>query len=122
MWRVDGRPVKTRAGYRPDVDGPALEISDRPEVNRYEAHLGAELAGFIDYRRIGGRLVLIHTEVLPAFEGRGVATALARHVLGAARAGRERVRIMCPYLTTFVERHPELRPAADGRIPEAGGA
>ena len=111
--------MKGGAGYRPDVEGPALEISDCPEAARYEARLGADLAGFIDYRRVSGRLLLVHTEVLPAYEGRGVASALARHVLGEARLGRERVRIMCPYLTTFVERNPGFRPAADGRIAEA---
>ena len=92
-------------------------VSDQPEADRFEARTGQRLAGFIDYRRIGGRLVLIHTETLPGFEGRGIASAMAHHVLEEARSTRERVTIKCPYLHGFVERHPEFRPAADGRIP-----
>ena len=86
---------------------PQLTILDRPEGRRYEARLGDALAGFVDYRDVGVRRILLHTEVLPAFAGRGVGTALARHVLEAARSGGSRVTLKCPYLRTFVERHPE---------------
>lgn len=104
------------------MDLPAPAISDQPDARRIEAHLGDDLAGFIDYHRAGDRLILIHTDVLPAFEGRGIASAMARHVLGAARARQDRVSIKCPYLQDFVARHPAYAPAADGRIPpvEAG--
>ena len=111
-------PRRRRTDYGPEVDDRALVIADRPEADRYEARLGSDLAGFIDYRRMGGRLVLIHTETLPAFERQGVASAMAHHVLDEARSRQDRVTIKCPYLHDFVERHPEYRPAGDGRIPE----
>jgi predicted GNAT family acetyltransferase len=92
-------------------------LSDAIEASRYEARVDGELAGFIDYRRHGTRLILVHTETLPAFEGRGIASALARYSLGGARDRGDLVSIRCPYLATFVERYPEFAPGPDQRIP-----
>ncbi len=93
------------------------QLADEPAHNRFEARVAGELAGFIDYRRSGSRLILVHTEVLPAFEGKGIASALARFVLDGLRDRGEQVSIRCPYLAAFVERHPEYAPGPDLRIP-----
>lgn len=89
------------------MDQPELVVTDQPAAARYEAHLGTELAGFVEYRLLGGRRVLIHTEVLPGFAGRGIGAALARHVLDAAVASEVRVTVKCPFIRTYIERHPE---------------
>ena len=81
------------------TDRPPLLITDRPGLNRFEARRDA------------------HTEVPPAFEGQGIASAMARHVLEELRTRHERVAIRCPYLRTYVARHPELAPGADDLIP-----
>jgi hypothetical protein len=86
---------------------PILTIVDRPEARRFEAWLGAELAGFLDYRLAGTRRILVHTEVLEAFGGRGIGAALARHVLDGARAGGTRVTAKCPFIRSWLERHPD---------------
>ena len=104
------------------MDTADLLISDLAEAHRFEARRGGEVVGFVDYRWVGGRRVLIHTEVPEALEGQGIGSALARYVLDFARDHDERVSIKCPYLRTFIERHPEYAPNPDGRIPkrEAG--
>ncbi len=84
-----------------------LAIVDRPEAGRYEAHADAELAGFVDYRWMGSRRVLLHTEVLPGFAGRGVGSALARHVLDEALMSHTRVTVSCPFIRAYIERHPQ---------------
>ena len=61
-------------------------ITDATERARYEAHLGDELAGFLEYVVKHGRIALVHTEVLPVHEGQGVASALVRHALDDARS------------------------------------
>ncbi|MEO7663974.1 MAG: GNAT family N-acetyltransferase [Candidatus Limnocylindrales bacterium] len=94
------------------MDGDDIRIVDRPEANRYEALLGEDVAGFVDYRVVGGHRVLLHTEVLPAYEGRGIGSLLARHVLAASREAGERVSIKCPFLSTYIRRHPDEAPAA----------
>ncbi len=78
-----------------------------PGAQRFEARIGGRLAGFTEYRAIRGRLILFHTEVDPAFEGRGVGTRLAAGVLDEIRARNLKVTVKCPFITAFLERHPE---------------
>jgi predicted GNAT family acetyltransferase len=99
----------------PDPDAEGLTITDHLEVRRYEANLGGELAGFLEYRLAGTRRILIHTEVLPAFGGRGIGAALARHVLDEALAAHARVTVKCPFIRSWLERHEEY---ADIVTPE----
>ena len=84
-----------------------LTITDVPEARRYEARLGDELAGWVDYGRVRSRIVAIHTEVLPQFGGRGIASALVRRVLDDARAAGMTVTPRCPFFVAHFERHPE---------------
>ena len=60
-----------------------VRIQDAPDHGAYEAWLGDELAGILRYARTDGRINLIHTEVLPQFEGRGIGSALVRTALDA---------------------------------------
>jgi uncharacterized protein len=84
-----------------------LLIEDVPEARRYEARLGGALAGWVDYGRVRTRLVALHTEVKPEFEGRGIASALVRRVLDDARAAGLTVTPRCPFFRRHFERHPE---------------
>jgi predicted GNAT family acetyltransferase len=84
-----------------------LTITDVPEARRYEARIGGDLAGWVDYGRVGKRIVAFHTEVPPKFGGQGVASALVRHVLADARAGGYTVTPRCPLFRAHFERHPE---------------
>lgn len=89
--------------------GAALVIEDNPAARRYEARLDGELAGWVDYGRVGTRLVALHTEVLPEFEGRGIASALVRRVLADARAQGVTITPRCPFFVRHFERNPEDR-------------
>ena len=84
-----------------------LVIEDHPEARRYEASLDGTLVGWVDYGRVRTRLVALHTEVLPEFEGRGIASALVRRVLADARAAGLTVTPRCPFFRRHFERHPE---------------
>jgi uncharacterized protein len=48
-------------------------VHDNPELSRYEVRDGGELAGFSEYRLTSGTIAFTHTEVDPAFRGRGLA-------------------------------------------------
>ena len=87
------------------LDG--LEIVDNSDARRYEARLDGQLAGWVDYGRVRTRLVALHTEVPPAFGGRGVASALIRRVLDDARAAGQTVTPRCPLFASHFRRHPE---------------
>ncbi len=86
-----------------------LEITDVPAERRYEARIDGELAGWVDYGRVRNRLVAIHTEVLPAFGGRGIATSLVKRVIADVRAAGGSLTPRCPLFVTWFERHPEDR-------------
>ena len=86
-------------------DSAEVVVRDAPERDRYEAWVGERLAGFAEYSRQGDALVLIHTEVEPDFEGKGVAAALARTALDEARAAGLRVHPQCPFVARWIARH-----------------
>lgn len=85
---------------------PPVEVRDNPTANRFEAWVGDELAGFAEYRPAANRLVFVHTEVLPAFAGRGIGTRLAAGALDAARARGLRVTPRCPFIAAWIRAHP----------------
>ena len=58
-------------------DTPSIEVRDVPDDHRYEVTLDGALAGFAIYHRRGGRTFFVHTEIDPAFEGKGLGSALA---------------------------------------------
>ncbi len=80
---------------------------DEP-ARRYELHDGDELAALVDYRvRPDGALDLVHTETRPGFERRGLAGEVVGWALDQVRAAGGRVVPTCPFVATYIERHPE---------------
>ncbi|MDO5681983.1 MAG: GNAT family N-acetyltransferase [Propionibacteriaceae bacterium] len=83
-------------------------ITHNPKTQRYEALIDGEVAGFISYERLDDVLDLQHTIVEPAFEGRGIGTALARGVFEDLREqGGLRAVPTCPFLARWLTRHEE---------------
>jgi predicted GNAT family acetyltransferase len=91
----------------PSSGGDGLAIVDNAEERRYEARIGEHLAGWVDYGRVRDRLVALHTEVLPEFGGRGIASALVRRVLDDVRAAGGTITPRCPFFVAHLQRHPE---------------
>lgn len=99
----------------------ALQVIDQPSRQRYEARLGDQVVGFAEYRAIRGRLILFHTEVDPAYEGRGVGGRLASGTLDDIRARGLKVTVKCPFIGAFIERHPEYQDLRVEREVAVGG-
>ncbi|SNQ46373.1 putative MobA-like protein [Frankia canadensis] len=110
-----------RRGVRQDR-GMELTVIDNPDRHRYEARTpDGEVAGFVQYQRRPDRIVLVHTEVRPEFEGQGVASTLAAGTLDDVRAHGLAVVPQCPYIRAYIERHPAYADLlADGERPPAG--
>jgi uncharacterized protein len=89
-------------------------MEHRPERTRYEAAVAGELAGFVEYRVVDGALDLVHTEVLPAYEGRGVAGRIAQFALDDARRQGRKIVPTCSYIARYVERHPDVQDLVAG--------
>ena len=56
-----------------------------------------------------GVIDLYHTEVDPALRGEGIAAALAEGAFEYALAHGLKVKVTCPYVLEWLERHPAER-------------
>jgi quinol monooxygenase YgiN/predicted GNAT family acetyltransferase len=92
-------------------------VRDNPESQTYDALVGDEIAGTMLYEHEGPRLVLTHTAVQNRFQHHGIATALIAAALDDIRAKGVKVTILCPIVTTFIERHPQYADLVDPEHP-----
>ena len=82
-------------------------VADRPERHRFEILAEGEVAGFALYRLRGDEITLSHTEIADAYEGRGLGSVLVRHALDAARGRGLSVLPACPFVRSWIARHPD---------------
>lgn len=84
-----------------------MTVADNPAKRRYEALIDGEIAGYVFYQQRDGALVLIHTEVGEQYGGQGVGSRLAAATLDDIRARGLRIVPICPFIQSYLERHPE---------------
>jgi uncharacterized protein len=90
-------------------DNAALvAVHHNPEKSRFEAIVEGHLAK-AEYRLEPGLLVMTHTVVPPALEGRGIGGALVRTALAHARANALKVKPECSYARAYMQRHTETQ-------------
>jgi len=89
-------------------------------TSRFEAYLDGETA-FTEYVIHDGAMVLPHTVVPPAFEGRGVGSALAKAALGYARDHQLTVKPICPFIAGYIGKHREWADIVDPKFREKLG-
>jgi predicted GNAT family acetyltransferase len=87
---------------------PSIDIANRPERLRYEISVDGELAGFAQYADHGEVRTFVHTEVDDRFEGMGLGSRLVREALADVRAHGRTIVAQCPFVRSYVERHPEV--------------
>ena len=85
-----------------------LDVVMNEAERRFEVKLDGEIA-FAEYRLIDHGIILPHTVVPEAFEGRGVGSALARTALGYAREEGLKVIPLCTFMAGYISKHPEWR-------------
>lgn len=79
-----------------------------PTANRFQVDLPGEPAVLI-YRIQAGYMLLLHTGVPEAYEGRGIAAMMARAVLDYAKDNGLKVKSFCSFTTRYIERHQEYK-------------
>lgn len=84
-----------------------IRLLHDPSRSRYELRLGDSLVGFLDYQAQRDAVALIHTEVDRAFQGRGLGSRLVGGVLDDMRARGLSVVPVCPFVGSYLRRHPE---------------
>lgn len=83
-----------------------LVIQHNTDKRRFEVSINGELA-FVEYNLFNNGINYTHTEVPPSLEGKGIGSALAKHVLDYARENSLRVMPLCPFIKAYIDRHPE---------------
>ncbi|KRD07751.1 acetyltransferase [Mycobacterium sp. Root265] len=77
--------------------------------NQFTISVDGRQVGLIDFYDRDGVRTFTHTEVDPAFGGRGLATILVAEALQAARAADLRIASHCSMVTQYIGKHPEYQ-------------
>jgi predicted GNAT family acetyltransferase len=86
-----------------------MTVTDHPDELRYEIEVDGEVAGFINYRREDGVIEMVHTDVAPKWEGKGIGAALVKGALDDVRVRGLKVRPYCPFVAKYIQRHPDYQ-------------
>ena len=100
-----------------DTASIPLEVVDNADRKRFGAYFGGELAGFVEYIPMPGKVIATHTEVARTFEGRGVGSRLVAGVLSHLRADGRLIQPLCPFVASYLHRHPENADVVDQTTP-----
>ncbi|WP_425839596.1 GNAT family N-acetyltransferase [Microbacterium sp. PA5] len=101
-------------------DDVGITVERNDAKGRYEIRQGDTVAGFTLFRGDDqGRLVFPHTEIDPAFSGRGLGSVLVGRALADVAARGETVVPVCPFVVKYLQSHDvdglqvRWRPTAD---------
>ena len=84
----------------------APTVIDNPVQSRFEMRVDGKIA-FVAYRKNGAVMTLLHAEVPPELEGRGLGSKLVRGTLDAVRTQGLKVIPRCPFIAAFIRKNVE---------------
>ena len=85
-----------------------VDVRHNEAERRFEAHVDG-LVAVAEYIPSGSRRVFVHTEVPEPLEGQGVGGRLVRAALDQTIADGLGIFPVCPFVASFIRRHPEYR-------------
>jgi len=83
-------------------------IKHDPSRSRFEMEVDGYIA-YIRYLAFEGGLDVLSTQVPSELEGKGIASALTKHLFEYARANRLKVIPSCSFTVAYFRRHPEYK-------------
>jgi hypothetical protein len=86
---------------------PDTRVTDQPEARRYVIEADGEQAGLLQYRLEEHRITFTHAEIDSDREGQGFGSQLAAFALDDARSRGLEVLPRCPFVESYIQRHPE---------------
>lgn len=97
------------------------ELTDKTGAPVQIARAGDTFTVDVDGRTVGlarfverdDHRVFVHTEVDPAFGGRGLATVLIAQALAATRADGRRIVALCPMVSAYLKKHHDFDDIVD---------
>jgi predicted GNAT family acetyltransferase len=84
-----------------------MEVKFNEELSQFEMDFDGKkaLVGF--KKETDGTLNLVHTEVPPEFEGKGVGSQLVKQTLEQIKTTNKKIIPSCPFVAAYIKRHPE---------------
>lgn len=95
------------------ADKTRAEATVTAEKDRYTIAVDGKTVGLADFTDKGDRRVFHHTEIDPAYGGRGLATILVEKALMDARDEGKRIVPACSMVVTVLKKHPEFDDITD---------
>jgi predicted GNAT family acetyltransferase len=92
---------------------PVTSLSNNETDGYFECWAEGERS-FIDYKRKGNIIYLMHTEVPESLNGKGVGTKLVENVLQCIEKDGSNIVVLCPFVTYFIKKHPEWKKLFSG--------
>ena len=83
-------------------------VRDNREQSRYQMDVEGGVA-FASYRADDKTVVVTHTEVPAALNGRGLGSRLVKGMLDLVRASGRKVVPRCGFVAAYLRRHPEYQ-------------
>ena len=84
-----------------------MEVVNNNLLSRFEIFLDGQIAGFAEYKIEGHTIKFPHTEVDPAFGGRGVGSALVEFALENVKEQGKFVAPICPFVAKAISKKPD---------------
>jgi predicted GNAT family acetyltransferase len=87
-----------------------IDQFDRENKGFFKAEIDGEVAGRMTYSRAGNdKIIIDHTEVYPAYNGKGVGKELVMAAVDFAREHNLKIIPLCPYAKRVFERTEAIR-------------
>ncbi|RNI26869.1 GNAT family N-acetyltransferase [Rufibacter latericius] len=86
-----------------------LDIRNNPAAHQFETTVDGKTA-VVQYRLKDDVMTVLHTIVPEELEGRGIAAALTKQVLNYIAAEKLQLVPLCPYMASYLKKHPEYQP------------
>jgi hypothetical protein len=88
---------------------PDIKVTDEPAAHRYVIDADGARVGLLAYRLADGQIALLHAEIDPLVERRGLGSALVAFALDDARDRGLNVLPHCPFVRHYIHEHAEHR-------------
>ena len=95
------------------ADKTGAQTAITVEDGSYTIAVEGETVGFAEFADRADQRVFYHTEIDPAYGGRGLATILVEAALNAARDAGKRIVPVCSMVGTVLKKHPEFADITD---------
>lgn len=98
--------------------GESAQVVNVASRHRYEVVVDGKIAGYVTYVEQDGAVVLEHTRIKVAFEGRGLGAVLVAGVLADIRERGLSVVALCPFVASWMQRNPQFDDLVDHALRE----